>query len=43
VVFRSLFNILKNEDRWIEEQRKIIKNKEEKNPQLLFDHVHVYA
>jgi hypothetical protein len=27
----------------IEEQRKIIKNNEEKNPKLLFIHVHVYA
>ena len=27
----------------IEEQRKIIKNNEEKNPKLLFVHVHVYA
>ena len=27
----------------IEEQRKIIKNTEEKNPKLLFVHVHVYA
>jgi hypothetical protein len=25
------------------EQRKIIKNNEEKNPKLLFVHVHVYA
>ena len=39
-------NLLSNRINWvsrIEEQRKIIKNNEEKNPKLLFVHVHVYA
>ena len=39
-------NLFCNTINWvsrIEEQRKIIKNNEEKNPKLLFVHVHVYA
>ena len=39
-------NLLCNRINWvsrIEEQRKKIKNNEEKNPKLLFVHVHVYA
>ena len=39
-------NLLCNRINWvsrIEEQSKIIKNNEEKNPKLLFVHVHVYA
>ena len=39
-------NLLCNKINWasrIEEQREIIKNNEEKNPKLLFVHVHVYA
>jgi hypothetical protein len=39
-------NLLCNRINWvsrIEEQRKIIKNDEEKNPKLQFVHVHVYA
>ena len=39
-------NLLCHRINWvsrIEEQRKIIKNNEEKNPKLLFVHVHVYA
>ena len=39
-------NLLCNRITWvsrIEEQRKLIKNNEEKNPKLLFVHVHVYA
>jgi hypothetical protein len=39
-------NLLCNGINWVSrngEQRKIIKNNEEKNPKLLFVHVHVYA
>jgi hypothetical protein len=39
-------NLICNRINWvnrIEEQRKLIKNNEEKNPKLLFVHVHVYA
>jgi hypothetical protein len=35
--------MIRNNDNRIEEQRKIIKNNEEKNQKLLFVHVHVYA
>ena len=40
----ALKNLLCNKINWvsqIEEQKKIIKNNEEKNPKLLFVHVHV--
>ena len=45
-IFIPILLVLCNRINWvsrIEEQRKIIKNNEEKNPKLLFVHVHVYA
>jgi hypothetical protein len=42
----ALKNLLCNGINWVSrngEHRKILKNNEEKNPKLLFVHVHVYA